>query len=73
MSKRRDILTAVAFLLRKMNELNEEMGKPGAPNGAIRKEWARLASRFQELMDRFAKLCQAGKQPEEQSRRAALP
>jgi hypothetical protein len=47
-----------------MDDLNEEMGEPGAPNGAIRKEWQRLYSRCQELMDKFDELRQEGKQLE---------
>jgi hypothetical protein len=54
MSKRRDFLAAIALILRKMDEITEEMGKPGAQLESLQERWHRLEMQYQALMDRLS-------------------
>jgi hypothetical protein len=65
MKDRYDTLKAVAFVLRRMDKISEELGKPGSLLESLQYEWKNLETKYQELMDRLADLpydgCVAGR------------
>jgi hypothetical protein len=56
MKDRYDTLKAVALVLRRMDKISEELGKPGTLLGSLQYEWKNLETKYQELMDRLADL-----------------
>jgi hypothetical protein len=53
MSKRREILTAIAVVLRRIADISEELSKPGARLDSLQEEWHRQEMKYQRLMDRL--------------------
>jgi hypothetical protein len=56
MKDRYDTLKAVALVLRRMDKISEELGKPGTLLESLHYEWKNLETKYQELMDRLADL-----------------
>jgi len=56
MKDRYNTLKAVALVLRRMDKISEELGKPGTLLESLQYEWKNLETKYQELMDRLADL-----------------
>jgi hypothetical protein len=56
MKDRHKTLAAIAGVLHKMDELSQEMSKPGVPLESVREEWHRQEMKYQALMDQLAQL-----------------
>src|SRR5439155_27391620 len=56
MKDRYNTLKAVALVLRRMDRISEELGKPGTQLVCLQYEWKNLETKYQELMDRLADL-----------------
>jgi hypothetical protein len=56
MQDRYDTLKAVALVLRRMDKITEEMGKPGTLLESLQYEWNKLETKYQKLMDRLAEV-----------------
>ena len=56
MKDRYNTLKAVALVLRRMDIISEELGKPGTLLESLQYEWKNLETKYQELMDRLADL-----------------
>jgi hypothetical protein len=61
MHDRYDILKAVAVILRRMDKITEEMGKPGDLDKNLQFEWNKLQTKYQELIRRLEELPYDGK------------
>jgi hypothetical protein len=61
MKDRYDTLKAVAIILRRMDKITEEMGKPGTLHKNLQYEWNKLQTKYQELMGRLEELRYDGK------------
>jgi regulator of replication initiation timing len=53
MSRRREILTDVAVVLRRIADISEEMREAGPLLDSLQEEWHRLEMKYQRLMDRL--------------------
>jgi hypothetical protein len=56
MYDRYHILKAVAVILRRMDKITEEMGKPGTLHKSLQFEWNKLQTKYQELMRQLEEL-----------------
>jgi hypothetical protein len=56
MSDRTDILTALGLVLRRLNQLADEVGMPGAQPEQVLKETESLGSKMHELLNRLRRL-----------------
>jgi hypothetical protein len=56
MHDRYDILKAVAIILRRMDKITEEIGRPGTLHKNLQYEWNKLQTKYQELMRRLEEL-----------------
>jgi hypothetical protein len=56
MHDRYDALKAVAIILRGMDKIADEMGKPGTSPKSLQYEWNTLQTKYQELMRRLEEL-----------------
>jgi hypothetical protein len=60
MSNRKNILAAVAVVLRRMDEVNKAMNQPGKDFDSLQAEWHSLEREYQGLRERLA-VAQEGK------------